>query len=88
MKVVILYRPDSDHARAVEEFAHEFERIHGRPVAMVSVNTRDGAATASLYDIMQYPAVMATTDIGEMLQVWSGENLPLMNEVAAYSMSG
>jgi hypothetical protein len=86
MKVVILYRPDSDHARAVEEFAHEFERIHGRSVDMVSVNTRDGAATASLYDIMQYPAVMATTDIGEMLQVWSGENLPLMNEVAAYSV--
>lgn len=87
MKVVVLYRPDSDHSRAVEEFAHDFERMHGKPVELVSVNTRDGAATASLYDIMQYPAVMATTDIGELLQVWTGDSMPLMNEVAAYAMS-
>lgn len=88
MKVVILYRPDSDHARAVEEFAHDFERQHGRPVDLVSVNTRDGAATASLYDILQFPAVMATTDIGELLQVWTGASMPLMNEVAAYAVAG
>ena len=86
MKVVVLYRPDSDHARKVEEFAHDFEHLHGGRVELVSVNTRDGAATASLYDILQFPAVMATTDIGEMLQVWTGD-IPLMNEVAAYSGS-
>ena len=87
MKAYVLYRPNSDHARRVEEFAHEFERVHGKSVTLVSLETRDGAATASLYDILQYPAVLATTDIGQMLQVWTGDQLPLMNEVAAYLTS-
>lgn len=39
---------------------------------------------ARLYDIVRYPAVLATRDNGEMLALWQGEQLPLMNEVAAY----
>jgi hypothetical protein len=68
----------------VEEFVHEFERVHGIEPSLVSLDTRDGAATASLYDIFQYPAVMVTTDAGELTQLWTGEQLPLMNEVAAF----
>lgn len=86
MKVVILYRPNSDHATPVEEFVREFERRDpGRKVELVSLNTRDGAAMASLYDIVDYPAVLALANDGTMLQWWQGQQLPLMNEVAAYA---
>jgi aromatic ring-cleaving dioxygenase len=54
---------------------------------MYDLNTRDGYATASLYDIMQHPAVLALADDGQLLQLWVGENLPLINEVMYYDNS-
>lgn len=85
MKVYVLYHPNSESARRVEEFVHEYGRIHSGSVETVSLETREGAAMASLYDILQYPAVLATRENGEMLQTWQGEQLPLMDEVAAFA---
>lgn len=88
MKVVILYHPVSELARRIEEFAHDYERqVLGQRIELVSIETRDGAATATLYDIVQYPAILAMRDDGELLKYWEGENLPLINEVAAYANS-
>ena len=88
MKVLIIYRPDSEHARKVDEFVHEFKRLHPGPkVDLLSLNTRDGAAMASIYDIVQYPAILALAIDGQVLNAWQGEQLPLMNEVAAYAAS-
>ncbi len=88
MKVVILYRPVSEHARMVDEFVREFERREpSRKVELVSLDTREGAAMARLYDVTQYPAIVALKDDGQLLQFWQGEQLPLMNEVAVYSNS-
>lgn len=86
MKVIVLYRPNSDHASTVESFARDFERQHdiGAKLELVSVNTRDGAALASLYDIMAYPSILALSDDGSVLNVWIGPGLPLMDEVASY----
>lgn len=83
----MLYHPNSDHARAVEEFAHDFQKAEtGRSIELISLDTKDGASMANLYDITQYPAVLAMADDGRLLNFWSGQ-LPLMNEVAAYSSS-
>lgn len=86
MKVVILYRPESEHGRQVEEFAREFTRREpSRRIDLISLDTRDGAAMATLYDITQYPAILAMRDDGQLLQWWQGQQLPLMNELAAYA---
>ncbi len=85
MKVCIIYHPQSDHARPVEEFAHDLDRQHGVKTDLVSLETREGAAMASLYDIVQYPAIVAIRDNGQVAQTWSGDTLPMMNEVTAYS---
>ena len=86
MKVVVLYRPNSEHARKVEEFARDFTHSNtNRKIELVSLDTRDGASTATLYDIMQYPAVLALRDDGQILKEWEGDMLPLMQEVAHYS---
>ena len=85
MKAIVLYHPSSDHARMVEEFAHDFQRAEAsRRLELVSVDTKDGASLAELYGITQYPAVLALADDGRLLNVWS-DKLPLMNEVAAYT---
>jgi hypothetical protein len=89
MKVMILYRPNSEHATVVESFVRDFQHQHdfGERVELLSMDTRDGAATASLYDIWQFPTVMAVSDDGRMLNMWQGQPLPLMDEVAGYAYS-
>ena len=87
MKITILYRPNSEFARPVEEFARDFERVHAIKPILMSVETREGASIAATYDIVRYPTILAARDSGELLQFWSGEQLPLMGEVAAYARS-
>lgn len=87
MKVVMLYRPNSEHARRAEEFVREFNRNYvNYKLELVDLNTRDGAATASLYDVMQYPAVLALTNDGQLLKEWEG-SFPLINEVSYYAQT-
>ncbi|HEX5796936.1 MAG TPA: hypothetical protein VFX86_00950 [Candidatus Saccharimonadales bacterium] len=85
MKVVILYRPNSEKARNVEEFAREFARRYmDKKLELVSIDTRDGSATATLYDVMKYPAVLALADDGQVIHEWQ-DSMPLMNEISYYT---
>jgi hypothetical protein len=90
MKILILYRPESEHATDVETFVRDFQRRYdaGKKIEMQSLSTRDGASTAVIYDITNYPAIMALADDGRPLNVWQGMPLPLMDEVAGYSYGG
>ena len=89
MKVLVLYRPNSEEARNVESFVHDFQERHDtNHLEVLDVNTRDGYATATLYDVMQYPAVLVIRDDGSILKAWEGEMLPLMDEIAYYTFSG
>lgn len=88
MKVVVLYRPGSEHSSMVENFVRDLERRNrgvGSRVDLINVDTRDGSATASLYDVMQYPAVLALQDDGQLLREWEGNTMPLLNEVSYYT---
>lgn len=89
MKLLILYRPQSDHERLVEDFVRDFGRQYdaGQRVEMMSLNTREGAATASIYDVTRYPAILALGHDGRVLNMWQGTPLPLMDEVAGYAFS-
>lgn len=83
-----MYRPDSEHARLVEEFIHDYQRQHDSgKLEILNIDSRDGIATASLYDVMQYPTILALRDDGSILRSWEGETLPLMDEIASYAYS-
>jgi hypothetical protein len=85
MKVVMLYRPNSEQGRPVEEFIREFSRRYPDiKLETIDVDSREGTATATLYDIMQYPAIMVTQNDGTVQNIWQGETLPLMDDVAGY----
>jgi hypothetical protein len=84
MKVSILYRPDSEFARLVEEYARDFKRNKGYDLELVDLNTREGDGMAKLYDIMQYPSILVLRDDGQLVKNWTGEPLPLMSEVVSY----
>ena len=86
MKVVILYRPNSDHASKVEAFIRDFKyRNEASHIDALDADSREGLAIASLYDIMSYPAIIALRDDGSVLKYWDGGVLPLMDEVAYYT---
>ncbi|HSX34422.1 MAG TPA: hypothetical protein VLF62_02145 [Candidatus Saccharimonadales bacterium] len=67
----------------MRDFQSRYES--GRKLELISLNTRDGAATASLYDVMSYPAILALANDGSVLNVWQGTPMPLMDEVAGYA---
>ena len=86
MKVLVLYRPNSEHGRLIEDFIHEYQRHHDSVrLQVMNVDTREGSATASLYDVMQYPAILILQTDGYVQKIWQGEALPLMDEVVAYA---
>lgn len=88
MKILVLYRPNSEHGRTVEEFIHEFERRHAghsSRLEVLNIDSRDGSSTATLYDVMQYPAVLVLQDDGYLQRSWEGDSLPLMDEIISYA---
>jgi hypothetical protein len=84
MKACILYRPDSEFARIAEEYARDFGRFKGKEIELVDLNTREGAAMAALYEIMQNPTLIILREDGQLVKDWQGEHLPLKDELAAY----
>lgn len=87
MKVIILYRPNSEYARSVEEFVQEFKVRTGKDIQIIDVDSKEGAEKAKLYDTVQQPAVLVISDDGQLIKSWIGENLPLINEVSGYIVS-
>ena len=88
MRVVIIYRPNSEHERLVEQFVRDFQhryRSHEEHLELLNIDTRDGSATATLYDIMRYPAILVLQNDGYLSKSWEGDEFPLMDEVFSYA---
>jgi hypothetical protein len=87
MQVAILYRPESEYSRRVEEFVADFERFHpGENIKTYNIDSIEGSHMAQLYGIMEYPAVLAVADDGVLQQFWTGvDKMPLMNDLAYYA---
>lgn len=86
MKVLILYRPNSEHSRIVEEFVHDYKVSYpDSTLELVSLDTREGSSTAALYDVVQYPAILVLQANGSLQKIWEGSTLPQFDEVASYS---
>lgn len=85
MKTVVVYKEQSDHARAVTDFLRDFERRTGRTLETIDPDTRDGSAFCQTHDIVEYPTLIATDDQGKLVQMWRGLPLPTISEVSYYA---
>lgn len=87
MRVIILYRPNSEHARRVEEYVADFVRFHpSDAIETIDIDSMEGANLSKVYGIMDHPAVLALKNDGQMQQMWQGiDKLPLMNDLAYYA---
>lgn len=84
MRVFCLYRPNTDTERSVIELVAELERRYNVELECISMDTKEGADKAELYDIMQFPAVIAVDGTGALQKSWDDGQLPLMNELSYY----
>lgn len=82
--MVVLYRSESEHGRNVEQYAREFTRRTSRQLQLIEVDSVEGSELARLYDVTQYPAILATANDGSLENMWQGEPLPLIDEVTGY----
>lgn len=85
MKVTVIYKPVSEHARAVEDYLRDFLRQTGKQLETLDPETSEGAMLCRTYDIVEYPTVIATSDDGQMQNSWRGLPLPTISEVSYYS---
>lgn len=82
MRVVCVWRRESDYGRAVEEWIREYERRTGREIESYDPDTLDGETLCRAYDVVEYPTIMVLDDRGAALGVWRGKQLPLFDEVS------
>lgn len=84
MKVFCLNRPNGEFDTPIAELNRELMRRINKELPVVSVDTVEGDSLARVYDVTQYPAVVVTSDSGELVHSWQEGSLPLINELSYY----
>lgn len=84
MRVVIIWRDNSDYARGVIDWLRELERRTGRSLESFSPDEPEGESICRAYGIMSYPTILALDTDGRVLQEWNGEMLPRIDDVSYY----
>ena len=85
MKVVCVWRDNTDYAREVNEWLEEFAKRDAGEIESMDPDTIEGEAFARAHDVVEYPTIIAVDDEGRELEVWRGLPLPLMDQVAYYA---
>lgn len=85
MRLVIVWRDNTDYAREVANWMEEFSAETGREVESLDPDTVEGEMFVRARDIMRYPAVVAIDDRGSVLKQWLGTPLPQFDEVSYYT---
>jgi hypothetical protein len=84
MKLVVIYRDKSDHARRMIEFLTLFKRRYPQiNVEELEIDSREGTERASLYGVVDYPVLLSLGATGNVIGMWEGIQLPLIDEVAS-----
>ena len=87
MRVAVLYHPKSEHEGRVLDYARDYKALHRdqqREMELISLETKEGAEMAKLYDVVRYPAVLAIAKDGSLQKLWQDEYLPLLRELDYY----
>jgi hypothetical protein len=85
MKVVVVYKAESDYARIVVDWLQDFTRQTGKAIEAVDPDTAEGASLCRTYDIVEYPTLLAIDGDGRIQNSWRGTMLPTISEVSYYA---
>lgn len=84
MRVVVVYKEETDYARQVNDYLRDFMRQTGHELETLNPDTPEGATFCRTYDIVEYPSLIAISDEGVMQNVWRGLPLPTISEISYY----
>lgn len=84
MRVVVVYKEATDYARQVSDYMRDFERQTGHKLEVLNPDTKEGSNFCRVYDIVEYPTIIAISNDGSMQNMWRGMPLPTMSEVTYY----
>ncbi len=86
-RVVVVYKPNSEYARIIEDYIRDFYRQTGRQLDTLDPETREGIAFCETYDVIEYPSIVAVSNDGQVLNSWRGlPPLPTMSDLSYYNM--
>ena len=85
MRVIIVYKENSDHAREVIDYLRDFKRQTGKMLEEIDPEKRENIGFVEAYDVVEYPTILALTDDGQVVNSWRGTPLPMINEVSYYA---
>ncbi len=84
MRVVAVWRDNTEYARMMITFLEDFARQTGHTIEELDPDTSAGESFCRAYDIVEYPSIVALSDDGQMQQLWKGKTLPTISEVSYY----
>ena len=84
MRVVVVYRAESDYARRGIDFLHDFNRQTGHTIEEIDPDSAEGSDFCRTYDIVEYPTIIALSVDSQMQNMWRGLPLPTISEVSFY----
>lgn len=84
MRVVCVFRDNEDYTRTVTDWLEDFYRQTGKKIE--TMNPDENTNFCVTYDIVEYPTIIALGNNGEVMAMWRGRNLPLINEVLYYTI--
>lgn len=84
MKVVVIYKNNTDHAREVNDYLRDFALQTGHTLETLDPDSSEGTDFCRTYDIVEYPSIIALSDDGIMQNLWRGLPLPTISEVSYY----
>ena len=84
MKVVVVWRDNTDYAREVIMWLDDFKHDTGKEAESLDPDSVEGEIFARARDIVEYPSVVAVSDDGAVLKIWRGTPMPQIDEVNYY----
>jgi len=84
MRVVVIYKEETDYARQVTDYMRDFERQTGHVLETMNPESPEGISFTGTYDIMEFPTLVAISDDGHLQNEWNGLPLPTISEVSYY----
>ena len=85
MKVMVVYKTESDYARRVIDFMRDIKHQTGYEMEEINPDTREGTNICRNYSIVEYPTIVAVNHEGVLQNMWRGLPLPTISEVGYYA---
>ena len=79
----LVFRENSESASAAENFLRDYKWQTGREIETVNPDDASGQQFIELYEIVEYPTLVAIGPDGTELAKWR-TNLPTVDEVSIY----